>query len=79
MRDELDRQAQDRNKSSPDEDLQEKKENIQNTYDVEGLLGGGLAGLVVGIIISFDAIFAMEIGMFVGLIIGTRFKKNNNN
>lgn len=52
------------------------KENIDNVYDVEGLLAGGAAGAVVGILVSFDMIFAAEIGMFIGLIIGTRFKKN---
>jgi hypothetical protein len=49
--------------------------NIEKTYDVEGLLIGGAIGLAVGIVISFNAIFAMQIGMFLGLIIGTRKKK----
>jgi hypothetical protein len=53
----------------------EKEENIEKTYDIEGLLIGGAIGLGVGIIISFNAIFAMQIGMFLGLIIGTRKKK----
>jgi hypothetical protein len=53
----------------------EKEENIEKTYDIEGLLIGGAIGLAVGILISFNAIFAMQIGMFLGLIIGTRKKK----
>lgn len=53
----------------------DRSADIDKTYDIEGFLGGGAAGLLVGIIVSFDAIFAMEIGMFVGLIVGTRFKK----
>jgi hypothetical protein len=53
----------------------EKEENIEKTYDTEGLLIGGAIGLAVGILISFNAIFAMEIGMFLGLIIGSRKKK----
>jgi hypothetical protein len=51
------------------------RENADKTYDVEGLLAGGGAGLIVGLIVSFDVIFAIEIGMFAGLIVGTRIKK----
>ena len=53
----------------------ENKENADNVYDVEGLLAGGAAGLVVGLLIPFETIFTIQIGMFVGLLIGTRFKK----
>jgi hypothetical protein len=53
----------------------EKEENIEKTYDIEGLLIGGAIGLAVGILISFNALFAMQIGMFLGLIIGTKKKK----
>jgi hypothetical protein len=53
-----------------------EEENIEKTYDIEGLLIGAAIGLAVGILISFNAIFAMQIGMFLGLIVGTRKKKN---
>ena len=76
MADELNQPVSNQSKDSVDAGAQETKEDIKKTYDVEGLLGGGAAGLVVGIIVSFDAIFALQIGMFVGLIVGTRFKKN---
>lgn len=71
-------QQQDPQPVMPAEDNSEFKENIEKVYDIEGLLAGGAAGLVVGIIISFDIIFAAQIGMFLGLIIGTRFKKNKD-
>jgi hypothetical protein len=58
--------------------VEENKENVDNVYDVEGLLAGGAAGLVVGILIKFETIFAIQIGMFAGLLIGTRFKKGKN-
>ncbi|MCL1971837.1 MAG: hypothetical protein FWG57_02460 [Endomicrobia bacterium] len=63
------------NSGEPPED---NKDNVDNVYDIEGLLAGGAAGLVVGILIKFETIFAIQIGMFVGLLIGTRFKKNKN-
>ena len=59
--------------TAPDDNA--SKENIDKVYDIEGLLAGGAAGLVIGLLISFDTIFAMQLGMFSVLIIGTRFKK----
>jgi hypothetical protein len=60
-----------------EEDIK-KDENIEDTYDISGLLLGGATGFGIGILISFNAIFAMEIGMFLGLIVGTRIKKKGN-
>ena len=54
-------------------------DDIPKTYDVEGLIGGGIAGIVIGILVSFDALFAMVIGMFTGLVIGSRMKKDKKN
>jgi F0F1-type ATP synthase assembly protein I len=63
---------------SQDEELDiekaKKNENIEQTYDVAGLLIGGSIGLLIGIFF-FNAIFAMQIGMFLGLVAGVRMKK----
>jgi hypothetical protein len=67
--------SQENNNGETDSGQIKKEENIERTRDIEGLLIGGVAGLIVGIIISFNAIFAMQIGMFLGLIVGVRIKK----
>ncbi|MCL2485538.1 MAG: hypothetical protein FWF00_04175 [Endomicrobia bacterium] len=56
----------------------EPQEDIQNTYDVEGLIGGGAAGLIIGILISLDVVLTFICGMFIGLVVGTRIKKDKN-
>jgi hypothetical protein len=53
-------------------------ENIDKTYDVEGVIFGAIAGGVIGFIVSFDVIFAIQIGAFLGLVVGTRIKKKDD-
>lgn len=53
----------------------EKKEEIQKTYDVAGLLIGAVFGIFIAIIGVTDILMGITVGMFIGLVIGTFIKK----
>lgn len=53
----------------------EKKEEIQKSYDVAGLLIGAVFGIFIAIIGITDILMGITVGMFIGLVIGTFIKK----
>jgi len=48
----------------------------QKTYDVVGLIIGGVVGLFISFIGIVNFLMGIILGMFVGLVIGTLIKKN---
>ena len=53
----------------------ERKENKPQTYDVTGLLIGGVVGIIAAILGITDILMGIIAGMFFGLVIGTFIKK----
>ena len=54
----------------------ENKEPEQKSYDVAGLIIGGVAGLFISFMGIINFLMGIILGMFVGLVIGTLIKKN---
>ncbi len=54
----------------------ENKETEQKTYDVAGLIIGGVVGLFISFMGIVNFLMGIILGMFVGLVIGTLIKKN---
>ncbi len=61
--------------------MQDNSENLQSsqtqsqTYDVAGLIIGGIAGLVVSFFGIVNFLMGVILGMFIGLVAGTFIKK----
>jgi hypothetical protein len=61
---------------SNDELIQEAEaEPKQKTYDVVGLLVGGVFGIFISIVGITDILMGIITGMFIGLVAGTFIKK----